>query len=72
MNLFSDNQRISNSHSKIGPMERAEYRGQTCLHFVEAMPIAAGRAGRGALKQSNDLLSERIILLRHSAPPPLS
>ena len=30
-------------------MERAEYIGQACLHFVEAMPIAAGRAGRGAL-----------------------
>ena len=30
-------------------MERAEYRGQASLHFVEAMPIAAGRAGWGAL-----------------------
>ena len=39
-----------NSPSKIRPMERVEYREQACLHFVEAMPIAAGRAGRGALK----------------------
>ena len=30
-------------------MARAEYIEQTCFSNVEAMPIAAGRAGEGAL-----------------------
>ena len=45
--LFIVNQCVSNSPSKIRPMARVEYKGQACLHFVEAKPIAAGRAGRG-------------------------
>ena len=43
------NQCVSNSPSKIRPMVRVEYKGQACLPFVEAKPIAAGRAGWGAL-----------------------
>ena len=45
-------------------MVRAEYRGQVGLHFVEAKPIAAGRAGKGALMLQDGLLTTVVILLR--------
>ena len=44
MKILIVNQRVSNSPSKIRPMVRTEYRGQARLRFVEAKPIAAGRA----------------------------
>ena len=52
-------------------MERAEYRGLACLHFVEAMPIAAGRAGWGGVILLEELWLIVIILLRRFTPPPL-
>ena len=70
MKLSFDNQSVSISPSKIRPMVRAEYRGQVGLHFVEAKPIAAGRAGKGALMLRDGLLTTGVILLRPSGHLP--
>ncbi len=54
--LLIVNQCVSSSPSKIRPMVRVEYKGQASLPFVEAKPIAAGRAGWGAL-----ILQEKVL-----------
>ena len=59
------NQVVSNSPSKIRPMVRVEYKGQANLPFVEAKPIAAGRAGRGAL-----ILPKAVFIAAVTTPPP--